>query len=550
MASEHALCEHALCDHPSCAEVQKSGQRDWMWANPWCWTFLGLGLCLVAWSMVLVLEDMLAGIRVALVFLGVLTAGMGVRIRLGSASPAFLNGFAPHARGLITLGLAFLFVLIAAALTVFLVLRFFEINPTGWRLNGLMILWALVCPASVAAAVGCVRRAGNHSMSAAEEGAAILGLAALTAFCGCWALYNRASPDDWDSMRLFLSVVFVVALGAAPLVLVSQALRRLVVSVLIVLHFIGIGTAVVSAPPAPWLVQQMWGRIYQPYLEFMYLNNAYHFYAPEPGPASYLWFRMFYEDPQGKLWAHWRKIPDMNEEGWHNSSLALEYQRMLALTENVVPSDPTPSLYETNPIDGSTGYASWYARRLEHSRESLIVEPIVGIERPIADGLRVPYPFHLPVQQQYLKPNGSSLTLLSAYARHMCLEKHPEHPDWKIHSVKVYRVVHTIPEVGAFVNERMDPRDPANYRPYYMGEYSPQGDLLDARRLDANGQVVNPGDPFLFWLLPNLREPPNHLLKSPIKCWALRHAGDEDWIYTFDEREGRHLLAHERKVTR
>src|SRR5262249_51727018 len=30
--------------------------------------------------------------------------------------------------------------------------------------------------------------------------------------------------------------------------------------------------------PSPWLSTQIWTRIYRPYLEFLYLNNAYHFY--------------------------------------------------------------------------------------------------------------------------------------------------------------------------------------------------------------------------------------------------------------------------------
>src|SRR5437868_1267675 len=269
-------------------------------------------------------------------------------------------------------------------------------------------------------------------VSAAQEAAALLAMAALTIFAACWALYNPDSPKDWDSMRLFLAVLFVAALAAAPLLLVSQSLRRLIVSVLIVLHFVGICTAVVSAPPAPWLVQQIWGRIYQPYLEFMYLNNAYHFYAPEPGPASYLWFRMYYEDAEGKLWAHWIKVPDVDVNGWHKNSVALEYQRMLALTENVVPTEPTPSMYVTH-LDGTTEYADWYARRLEHNLEpspdQLNAQQVIGRERAEVDGLRVPYPLYLPLQQQYLRPNASSLALLGSYARHVCREKHPEHPE-------------------------------------------------------------------------------------------------------------------------
>ena len=118
------------------------------------------------------------------------------------------------------------------------------------------------------------------------------------------------------------------------------------------------------------------------------------------------------------------------------------------------------------------------------------------------------------------------------------------HPDWKINKVKVYRVIHRIPEMSAFVNEKMDPRDPTNYWPYYMGEFDPKGNLLDAGHVDAKGKLI-PADPFLYWMLPILRDRPAHQLKSPIRSWAAKHAGDPDWTYTFDETKKRHLLAPE-----
>ncbi len=276
----------------------------------------------------------------------------------------------------------------------------------------------------------------------------------------------------------------------------------------------------------------------------MYLNNAYHFYAPEPGPASYLWFRMFYEDRDKQLWAHWVKIPEIDEKGWHKNTLALEYQRMLAVTENVVPADPLPSMYRTLP-DGTTVYADWYARRMEHSPNQISTQQVVGKERPEVEGLLVPYPLFVPLPQQYQQPTASSLALLASYARHVCLAPHPTHKDWKLHSVKIYRVVHVIPDIGAFVTERMDPRDPINYRPYYMGRYNAKGEILDMNKYDSQGKLLEPGDPFLFWLLPMLRDPPTYVLKSPIKSWAARHAGDPDWIYTYDEIEKRHLNEEE-----
>jgi hypothetical protein len=148
------------------------------------------------------------------------------------------------------------------------------------------------------------------------------------------------------------------------------------------------------------------------------------------------------------------------------------------------------------------------------------------------------------VQQQYLPPNDSSRRLLSSYARHVCLAQHPTHPEWKVKSVKIYRVVHMIPAVGAFVIERVDPRDPENYRPYYMGEYDPAGHLLDINIYDVNRNIIKRGDPFLFWLLPMLRDQPSQV-RSPVKGWVHKHAGDPDWIYQYDEREKRHLLVRE-----
>ncbi|HWY87465.1 MAG TPA: hypothetical protein VNX28_12105 [Gemmataceae bacterium] len=517
--------------------AEKMARRDWIMANPWPWTLLGLCLCLASWGMVLVLGDAYTGVRVVGIFLGLVSAGTGVAIRLNSSRPAFLDQLGAGMRQGVVLGLTLLFAFIVVALTILLLLRFIEVNPVGLRLNGLIVLWLVVCPMSAAAMIACLKRSGpKRAISVGEESAALLALGALTSFCGCWALYNPDNPLAWDSMRLFLAVLSMVALITVPLVLVSQAVRRLVISLLILLHFGGIMMAAMSAPPSPWLVQQIWGRVYQPYLEFMYLNNAYHFYAPEPGPASYLWFRMYYEDPQGKLWAHWNKIPDVDDEGWHKNTLALEYQRMLAVTENVTYPEPAPNMYATQ-ADGNIVYAPWYADRLAHSPNQVA---IIGQEDMNRESLKIPFHSSIPYPQQYSKPNANCRALLRSYARHVCLEPHPEHANWKIKKVKIYRVVHRIPDVGAFVNENMDPRDPTNYWPYYMGEFDPKGNPLDVSRIDAEGKL-QPGDPFLYWMLPILRDHPAHLLKTRIKSWAAKHAGDPDWIFIYDETKKRHV---------
>ena len=266
------------------------------------------------------------------------------------------------------------------------------------------------------------------------------------------------------------------------------------------------------------------------------------FIPPSQAPRAFSGFACITKTRKASsTWAHWLKVPDLDDNGWHKNRLALEYQRMLAVTENVVPTDPTPSIYMTRP-DGITVYAPWYAQRVEHSPNQILGN--IGQADVDRGGLRVPFEPTIPFQAQYLQPNSSSRQLLGAYARHICLEPHPTHLDWKINSVRIYRVVHIIPQAAAFVLERMDPRDPSNYRPYYMGHYDTHGKLLDINQYDANGNLTKAGDPFLYWLLPNLREPPTNQLKSPIKSWVAKHAGDPDWIYTYDEKEKRHLLAN------
>ena len=58
------------------------------------------------------------------------------------------------------------------------------------------------------------------------------------------------------------------------------------VSVLILVHFTAITSAVLANPPGPWVAMQSQHLIFRPYLAFMYLNNAYRFYSPEPGPSQ------------------------------------------------------------------------------------------------------------------------------------------------------------------------------------------------------------------------------------------------------------------------
>jgi hypothetical protein len=112
---------------------------------------------------------------------------------------------------------------------------------------------------------------------------------------------------------------------------------------------------------------------------------------------------------------------------------------------------------------------------------------------------------------------------LASYARFVANKygKHPEHEDWTFKSVKVYRVIHSIPTVEWFVHH-FSPSDPTLYRPFYMGSYNAAGDLLDAKWGPTD-------DPYLYWLVPILRTDPNDP-NSEIKDFCRRHAGDSNWV--------------------
>jgi len=217
-------------------------------------------------------------------------------------------------------------------------------NPWPPLLAGLgasaaALLWASVAPESfvpgrvilllaglIAAGTGvAVRfRTAAWDLESRCYTAGAIGLAAFAA-----VLSTGALDEAWDSPRMLLRAVTAVALVGAGLVCLSRLWRRLAVSLIVLFHFGGILCAVTSVPPpggpAPWITGTLWAHVYRPYLDFLYLNNAYHFYSPEPGPPSLLWFYLEYEDGSTRQ----VKIP--NREDFPTR---LSYQRRLALTES------------------------------------------------------------------------------------------------------------------------------------------------------------------------------------------------------------------------
>jgi hypothetical protein len=81
-------------------------------------------------------------------------------------------------------------------------------------------------------------------------------------------------PSSWDSFQLLLSVVAGVAAAGAVFCLISTRWRYLIASAILLYHFSGIFIATTAPPSTPWLSDQMFRRVYNPYLQFVYLRNA------------------------------------------------------------------------------------------------------------------------------------------------------------------------------------------------------------------------------------------------------------------------------------
>ena len=80
---------------------------------------------------------------------------------------------------------------------------------------------------------------------------------------------------------------------------------KLVASAWIVYHLAGLVIAPASVRPSSDLARSSW-LVVGPYLQFLYLNHGFHFFAPDPGPATIL--RYVVERPDGTQVAG--QIPD------------------------------------------------------------------------------------------------------------------------------------------------------------------------------------------------------------------------------------------------
>jgi hypothetical protein len=357
------------------------------------------------------------------------------------------------------------------------------------------------------AAVALRLRGGVTEQQDRQEAALLVAGAAFTALAGYWAF-----DADWDSGRMLLGALTAAGFAGALLVLMPSVGRRIMGSLLILFHFGGILTAITVAQPSPWLSQQLWGHVYRPYLQFLHLFNAYHFYSPNPGPTTLLWFRVDYQSGKN---AQWVRLPSKSY-----SPLPLHYTRTLALGMSVEGSVPPlpPQLLEQPDSDlVALAVRSQDPRVLARVRVNRFLR-----RRREAAGLLDGVPTRADLLE-YAEPSDPAKMLLSSYARHVALTTpNPDDPDDPVVSVMVYRVPHNIADPGMMAEKGAGvATDKTLYKPVYSGRFDREGHLLDGWEFNEEvlsrpqlsnedwepsfffkRAVVKEGDPYLYWLLP------------------------------------------------
>jgi hypothetical protein len=281
-------------------------------------------------------------------------------------------------------------------------------------------------------------------------------------------------PQDWDSGHTAAGLASVIAGIGAVITALPVGYRKVAASVLMLLHFGGICVSVTSPGAQPWTSGAAGALFYRPYLQSVYLTNAYHFYSPEPGPASQVWFCIRYEkDSNGNYSQKWFKFPRRPDD--ITDPLGISYYRRLSLTMNLETADQMPV------TDG-----------MKRAR-------IIAAQRK--DGIPIK-PEMLPLDTQFHMPSIAVRDyILPSYVRHIAKLPMLQHPDGlPIHSVRVYLVIHNVLR-PADLEWGANPYDPTTYLPFYFGDFS------------SDGKLQNAGDPLLYWLIPIIRRPKDETVK-------------------------------------
>lgn len=143
---------------------------------------------------------------------------------------------------------------------------------------------------------------------------------------------------------------------------------RIGVSLILAWHIMAVFLAPLSIPPSSQTVGYLaQGTFMQWYLDALFLNHGYHFFAPDPGPGHLIRYQVF--DERGSVIAQ-GEFPNKKED-WPR----LLYHRYFMLAEQCY----VPAASEAESQRWMRTYLAAYARQLlrEHGGASVRVQRII-----------------------------------------------------------------------------------------------------------------------------------------------------------------------------
>jgi hypothetical protein len=180
---------------------------------------------------------------------------------------------------------------------------------------------------------------------------------------------------------------------------------KLIISLIILFHLSAIITHVIAGG-GPFVMKQI-SSWYRPYLKTMWMDNAYRFYAPDPGSTEVLWYKLQYEDGSTR----WTQVP--RREDFY---LRMPFQRTMSIAllgsmmiekEPVNPKDDSASVasvlvnnqmtYRTILNPQGEIYFRSYARHIGHKEH---LHPATGSPLVSMDCYLVHYNIRTPYQMR------------------------------------------------------------------------------------------------------------------------------------------------------
>lgn len=169
---------------------------------------------------------------------------------------------------------------------------------------------------------------------------------------------------------------------------------RTVVSLLVVAHLMAMLAGPLSMPPS--VLGNALGRLFRPYIEAAYLDHAYKFFGPDPGPSHRLRYEMQMPDGSVREGA----IPDAGEHWprlWYHRHLVLcEFLDALPHADDNL--DDPRLLARRLPFPGAQrDFARSYARHLlyKHGGQRVtlsLVEHVIPSTEYVRKGVKLDDP--------------------------------------------------------------------------------------------------------------------------------------------------------------